>query len=91
MQEQAQARRPFYIATSSGYFNSENVVSLSPAKDGRETNLRTNGGTEYSHTGTVAVPFNKVAAFFQARGYDFVEPGDIENFDSHPGSGPQPR
>ena len=89
MQEQSKTRRQFFIATSNGYISSEHVVSITADKN--RTNLRTDGGTEYSHNGTVNAPVEKVTAIFKAHGYEFMTEEDVAAFDPLPSTVPRPR
>lgn len=94
MQEKTNIRQPFFIATTEGYLNSDNIVAIIAADMGRKTRLRTNGGAEYSHSSLVDVPTDRMIAFFAARGYVFVDADDIRRYEpasSPDGKGPQLR
>lgn len=74
-------RQSFFIAArhenNDVYVSSDHVVQLTPLKEGL-TELRTDGGTEYSHRVTVNAPFAAVQKLFADHGYKFITPADLK-------------
>ena len=83
-------KQSFFIAADHEgkevFVSSDHVVQLSPVKNG-ETELRTDGGTEYSHRVHVKAPFETVRKIFADHGYEFITPAAIAAAGK---SGPKP-